>query len=205
MECKKCNNQIDDSKKFCSRSCAVSYNNKNRVLTDYTKAKISASLKPCISQSMIDGITRDFREGATKSELKKKYNCGRIIINTVLDAAGVKHKKQNSDVCEKHNLEYKRYPSGKRYCSVCASESTVNFRRKLKVKAVEYKGGQCEDCGYSKCIAALEFHHMDPNEKDFEINSITKSWVKIKQELNKCKLLCSNCHREEHDRLRGNN
>lgn len=73
--------------------------------------------------------------------------------------------------------------------------------KRLKQRAVDYKGGKCETCGYDKCLSALEFHHTDPNEKDFGIASSTRSWESVKAELIKCKMLCSNCHREEHERL----
>ena len=74
-----------------------------------------------------------------------------------------------------------------------------NFRQKNKERAVNYKGGKCERCGYNKCITALEFHHTDPKEKDFHISSnMNKAWDKVKKELDKCILVCSNCHREIH-------
>ena len=55
-------------------------------------------------------------------------------------------------------------------------------------------------CGYNSCIAALEFHHRDPTQKDFTISKIkNRSFdMKVKQELDKCDLLCSNCHKETH-------
>lgn len=58
--------------------------------------------------------------------------------------------------------------------------------------------------GYNKCIAALEFHHLDPNEKDFGIASsgATRTFEKIKVELDKCIMVCANCHREIHDEER---
>ena len=62
-------------------------------------------------------------------------------------------------------------------------------------------GGECSHCGYSKYVGALEFHHVDPKEKDFGISGKVLGWERIKKELEKCVLLCSNCHREEHDRL----
>ncbi len=90
----------------------------------------------------------------------------------------------------------------KTYCSVnCKNKQSVQTRRKnIKEKSISYKGGQCKHCGYSKCKEALEFHHMNPNEKDFGLSAHgnTHSWEKIKQELDKCILLCANCHREEH-------
>lgn len=69
--------------------------------------------------------------------------------------------------------------------------------------AVEYKGDKCSVCGYDRCADALEFHHLDPSKKDFGISSkgYTRSWDKVKEELDKCILVCSNCHREIHSGL----
>jgi len=73
-------------------------------------------------------------------------------------------------------------------------------RRELRRKAIAYKGGQCQICGYDRCPEALEFHHLDSSYKDFGISSkgYTRSWGKICEELDKCVLLCANCHREVH-------
>lgn len=81
-------------------------------------------------------------------------------------------------------------------------KKAVDKRRKMIRKlAVEYKGNKCEVCGYDKCGSALEFHHKEPNVKDFGISAkgYTRSWQKVKSELDKCILLCANCHRELHD------
>lgn len=67
-----------------------------------------------------------------------------------------------------------------------------------KNKAVEYKGGKCTKCGYDKCPAGLTFHHTDPNEKDYAIANNRDSFDEIKIELDKCILLCGNCHNEHH-------
>ena len=76
-------------------------------------------------------------------------------------------------------------------------------RKKLKLMAVELKGGCCAVCGYKRCIRALEFHHLDPQLKEFALSmrGLTRSWEKIKEELNKTVLLCANCHREVEDGL----
>lgn len=67
---------------------------------------------------------------------------------------------------------------------------------------INYKGGQCAYCGYNKCSRALEFHHLNPNEKDFGISTIlTRNVASLKAEVDKCVLLCANCHAEEHQRL----
>lgn len=79
------------------------------------------------------------------------------------------------------------------------------MRRRYKIKrmAADYLGGACKLCGYNNYIGSLEFHHRNPKEKDFSIHS-SLSWEKILCELDKCDLLCANCHREQHERLRGN-
>lgn len=73
-------------------------------------------------------------------------------------------------------------------------------RRKLRLQAVEYLGGKCRVCGYSKCDKALEFHHIDADGKEFGISQDgkTRSWDRIEKEIAKCVLLCANCHREVH-------
>jgi 5-methylcytosine-specific restriction endonuclease McrA len=88
-------------------------------------------------------------------------------------------------------------------CKKCNVAGVTRRRRELKLKAVAYKGGCCQHCGYSKSVYALEFHHTDPSQKDFAIGTSgnTYSWVKIVREIDKCILLCANCHREEHERL----
>ncbi|MBF0484561.1 MAG: hypothetical protein HQL25_07645 [Candidatus Omnitrophica bacterium] len=76
-------------------------------------------------------------------------------------------------------------------------------RKKVRLMAVEHKGFKCEKCGYDRCIDALEFHHIDPAQKDFNISSkgYTRSWDRVKLELDKCIMLCANCHRELHAKL----
>jgi len=81
------------------------------------------------------------------------------------------------------------------------SKQVIERQRKYKQQAVDYKGGKCQNCGYSKYLGALEFHHLDPTQKDFEMSKFTKSPLGdfAKEELNKCILLCANCHREAHE------
>ena len=76
-------------------------------------------------------------------------------------------------------------------------------RRSIREKAINYKGGRCQICGYCKCNEALEFHHLESNGKEFGISDkgYTRSWKKIVLELDKCILLCANCHREVHNGL----
>ena len=76
------------------------------------------------------------------------------------------------------------------------------YRKNLKKEFVEYKGGKCQICGYNKCYKALHFHHINSSLKEFEISDKSLSSLeKAKNELNKCMLVCSNCHSEIHDGL----
>jgi 5-methylcytosine-specific restriction endonuclease McrA len=106
--------------------------------------------------------------------------------------------------CDKHGETEYVLRADKRYrCKKCNTEAVIKRRKLVKVKSVEYKGGKCERCGYDKFVGALEFHHTNPNEKDFHISQSghSRSWERVKQELDKCILLCSNCHKELHDEL----
>lgn len=69
----------------------------------------------------------------------------------------------------------------------------------LKIKALDLKGNKCQRCGYDECLAALSFHHRDPTQKEMSWGHLRKrNWEFIKKELEKCDLLCLNCHAKEH-------
>lgn len=99
----------------------------------------------------------------------------------------------------------------RKYCYECSptqaknkdtrTKHTTTYRQSVKRALVEYKGGQCERCGYNKCINALQFHHIDPSQKDFALSKSTKSFEELKAEVDKCMLLCANCHAELHQQL----
>lgn len=74
-------------------------------------------------------------------------------------------------------------------------------RKKLKEMSIEYGGSKCQICGYNKCSRALNFHHTDASKNDFGLSAkgLTRSWEKIKAELDKCILVCANCHMELHE------
>ena len=84
---------------------------------------------------------------------------------------------------------------------VASTRDTSEYRRRIKEQLVNYKGGRCVKCGYNKCLAALEFHHCDPKQKDFSISGGTRSFETLKKEVDKCILVCSNCHKEIHQGL----
>ena len=100
--------------------------------------------------------------------------------------------------CE-HTYYSKSGRNGQWKCMKCESELAVLKKKRFKLKCVEYKGGKCELCGYDKNISALEFHHVDSTQKDFGISTTHRVWELVKSELDKCMLLCANCHREIHN------
>lgn len=99
--------------------------------------------------------------------------------------------------CPKHGLSiFVVRGDGRFRCGRCRAEAVTKRRRSLKRILVEEAGGGCMLCGYSRCDRALEFHHLDPSAKKFQITSHTRSLAKLREEASKCVLLCSNCHAE---------
>lgn len=125
-----------------------------------------------------------------------------------------KHKKQIvlEKCCPKCNLiksindfyfhntiTRKRYGG---YCKECSNNYHSKRVKEIKLKMIEYKGGKCERCKLTvdqSHYSVFEFHHIDPLTKDPYFHKIKyKNWNYIINELNKCKLLCANCHRITH-------
>lgn len=80
-------------------------------------------------------------------------------------------------------------------------KAVAKRRRVLRKKAVEYAGGSCNMCGYDKCVEAFDFHHKKKKEKKscgIPQSSMTRSWEKIRVDVDSCILVCANCHRELH-------
>ncbi len=95
------------------------------------------------------------------------------------------YKKQ---FCQKHSKKF--------------TEKTISFRKELQDYVDSIKMNGCVKCGYKKCLKALVFHHVRPNTKSSSISNLVTRCAKkdiIKQEIDKCILLCQNCHHELHD------
>jgi hypothetical protein len=73
------------------------------------------------------------------------------------------------------------------------------WTRELKLYFMNILGGKCQRCGYNRCLAALDFHHINPEDKE-----VTEEWKRRKKTFEekiksgKIQLLCANCHRELH-------
>lgn len=105
--------------------------------------------------------------------------------------------------CSKHGLTKYRYDSGPNSkgrfrCIQCSTAYVSEQRWKKKRVLVDRLGGKCVNCGYSKNLAALDFHHRDPSQKSFALSQVNmaSSLDKLIPEADKCDLLCATCHRE---------
>lgn len=100
---------------------------------------------------------------------------------------------------------YAKSEWGRRYavCSSCSRGKSKQRRLDFKKWCVEYKGGSCVCCGYNRCFTSMDFHHRDENKKDFQISTAWKMpKEKVIVELDKCTLVCRNCHGEVHEGIR---
>lgn len=185
MICEYCKKEHDGSYgsgRFCSEHCAKGFSTKDR--REEINKKISKTLK-----------TR---------EDKFCQDCGKKL--------SFNNKSGFCNLCKTQIRDDKfcqicgagvSYNNTSGFCKVCKSpgkvhsELVVEWRKRVKLKSIEYKGGGCVVCGYNRCVRSLHFHHVNPDEKLFNISHKNiHSWEKIKEELDKCILVCSNCHGE---------
>jgi hypothetical protein len=124
--------------------------------------------------------------------------------NVAFEKDGKTYKKCPSckNVLELNNKNYYIRKSQKGfhyYCKKCQDQKTHELQLRRKLEAVKYKGGACMVCGYSRYVGSLDFHHLDPKQKEFSISKYrTYNIENLKPELDKCILLCRNCHGELH-------
>jgi hypothetical protein len=151
---------------------------------------------------------RTIERKPSQAKRSNRHYCSRSCAVAVNNSLKPKRKRKprartivRCVVCED---EIPNVTRAKKYCNDCYKKRnvvrTTEYRRKLKRRAVEYLGGKCSKCGYHKSIHALDFHHRDPHEKEFTISAYSNlSWERVVKELDRCVLVCANCHRELHD------
>lgn len=101
--------------------------------------------------------------------------------------------------CRRHGMtEFVLEGRGCYRCVSCRAEAVTRRRRAVKRTLVEEAGGECRLCGYSRCDRALQFHHLDPEAKEFHLGhgGAARSLDRSRVEARKCVLLCANCHAE---------
>lgn len=103
------------------------------------------------------------------------------------------------ETCAIHGLtRFRRDRRGSYRCARCQSDAVAARRRQIKAILVKEAGGRCQVCGYDRYVGALQFHHLDPEAKEFSLSvrGLTRSLEKAREESRKCVLLCANCHAE---------
>lgn len=131
------------------------------------------SMPVIITETLLNKMQEDYDSGLTLTEISKKY---KIALGRLQEIK--RHLPKN----------------------LSGYEILKSRRCRIKEELIKHKGGKCEVCGYNKCLSALEFHHLNPKEKDFSIAQTTtyKNMDLLKSEIDKCILVCANCHREIH-------
>jgi len=107
-------------------------------------------------------------------------------------------------ICPICNKEFKpktALASQRQCCYECMPEGQQLRRSDFITKIKMARGAYCRKCGYNTYVGALEFHHKDPNKKDFTISDQNFKLSEAIKEIDKCILLCANCHRELHGNL----
>jgi len=153
--------------------------------------KLNCSLATVKYHCSRNGLSNQLKISKENFEIMKKMISDGIILRDI-------SKKLNISVSTIKRYKSKTYEelnTGRKYMSTFMKDR----RKNLKIKAVEYMGGGCKLCDYKKCFSALSFHHLDAEKKDFQISGTDRNWEKIKIELDKCVMLCNNCHSEVHD------
>ncbi len=181
--CAECGKDTNNPK-FCSSSCCARQTNRLR-----PKRNPTGQCKSC-GEPLVASLTyckkckpKHNTIHRTGDEVNKCIICG--ILKTEQNTNKNKSSKTGLDT----------------YCKSCLSQLSTLKARRTKKSRVDYKGGCCEKCGYSKSTSALQFHHKDPSTKEFGIAALNTDSdnPKIREELDKCSLLCANCHYEEHN------
>ena len=143
--------------------------------------------------------TTHLRDGSTVS-------CGSIQCKNAQSKHNSHIYEKQCPICQK---QFQTNFNNRIYCYDCSPEQTgtgaeyqKTKQRAIKHQLILYKGSKCERCGYDKCEGALQFHHTNPSEKEFTLSHIVLSknlnMEDLYAEVDKCELLCANCHAEEH-------
>ncbi len=110
-----------------------------------------------------------------------------------------KRKEMGEDDWVEYQKERHKRKNNKYYLK--HMNQNKHWRGDIKKKLIEYKGGKCVMCGYNKpYLSVYCFHHKNPKEKEFGISGMKRKFENMKKEVDKCLLLCHNCHNELHEK-----
>jgi hypothetical protein len=121
----------------------------------------------------------------------------------------IENPSPNTKICPVCKIEknlsffYKKTSSSYHsHCKECFNQYCSDRWTNKKIESIIYKGSECMDCRISypdEPYVIFEFHHLNPKNKEFDWSKMRlKTNSAIKKELDKCVLLCSNCHKKRH-------
>ena len=134
-------------------------------------------------------------------KIAKQCNMGQTSVRYWLSKYGLStHDVTKPHLCdcgETRPTKFRGHRKSK--CAICVDKDSIQEWINKKLKAIAYLGGSCQQCGYNKYYGSMAFHHRDPTQKDVMWGKLKlRPWHKIVKELDKCDLLCHNCHSETH-------
>jgi transposase-like protein len=153
---------------------------------------------------VVDGLTlREIAAAVERSPSTVRHWLKQYGLATRRERAKILDGQPGDDeqlrLCRRHGETAHRRRAGSGYrCLRCRSEAVADRRRRVKAILVAEAGGACARCGYTRSVAALHFHHVDPKTKAFSLSfaGVTRSIAAAREEAAKCVLLCANCHAE---------
>jgi hypothetical protein len=176
-------------------------NIKNLRLNQKTYSEISKLIN--ISEDKLIKICRNLKLNKSSNTITKVFNKLEILnyyLNVKSLRKTAKYFNTTRDTIRKYIDDDKIINT--RVKTKSRSQHVIDWRKRKKIELIKYKGGCCVYCGYKKSVAALQFHHLDPTKKDFSISSKSYSIERLKKEVDKCILICANCHIELHENLK---
>lgn len=154
-----------------------------------------------VKDEMREKYKTDMEYHAKILERRRKYvelNKEKIKAKQCTDEYKTYHRRKMCEYYQKNPDKFKE--RNRKNFLKYKPEVLVERKRKallVKKQCVEYLGGKCEICGYDFHLAALQFHHINPTEKEFELTKRICNGQSVEilhEELDKCCLLCANCH-----------
>lgn len=159
--------------------CGKEYKCNDDKYFEWFNGRPSKTCRGCTKHGSTRLKAQQQRHFLAKTGRKKCTKCGEIKPLTEFDSLG-----KDSNIRQV-------------YCKECTTAISVKFTKEKKNRALFHYGSRaCDRCGYDTYEGALDFHHRDPSEKEFGIAGVPTS--KLAEEVDKCVLLCANCHRELH-------
>jgi len=162
--------------------------------------------KVCCSCKVSKEVSEFYNRNNSKDGL---HNSCKDCCNQSAAKSRRRRMKEDKPAWDKYNRDYRRewnkkHPEKVKEYGRIHQEKFRIKSWKLKKEAVDYLGGKCSKCGYDKSLAALDFHHLDPSKKEDGIGNLiwknhSMNFTKLKKELDKCVILCKNCHAVEHN------